>query len=148
MQLQASDVLDIALPAPTTLSSGQAVELPVESGSVTRTALLFTKSRGVTCVIAAGNAGTDPDTVGSFPDSGAVVVGGIIRDQPPAPVSFHVGSPSNTGSRVDCCACAGETTMLPRLAPATVRTVGEADAGTSVATSIVSGVVAAIQGRT
>ncbi|MER5466191.1 S8 family serine peptidase [Streptomyces sp. NPDC002668] len=148
VQLQAGDVLNLSLQLPRTLSNGQQAMLSVESSSVLRTALRLATFRGITCVIAAGNTGVDLDTAGvSFPDSGAVVVGGVVRDQPPVPVSFHVSAHSNTGSRVDCCGWAGELTTLTSVAPATVRTISEEDGGTSIATPMISGVVAAIQGR-
>ncbi|MDX2648461.1 S8 family serine peptidase [Streptomyces sp. PA03-1a] len=149
VQLQAGDVLNMSLQLPEKLPNGQSVKLSVEASATLRTALRLATFRGITCVVAAGNTGINFDTVGvSFPDSGAVVVGGVVRDQPPLPIAFHVSAHSNRGSRVDCCAWAGDVATLTSGSPATVQTINEANGGTSISTPMISGVVAAIQGRT
>lgn len=147
VQVTAGDVLNISLQIEGSLPGGGTALLPVEASGIVRTALRLAAFRGITCVIAAGNTGVDFDTEGvSFPDSGAVVVGGVVRDAPPVPVSFHISANSNTGARVDCCAWAGDVTTLTTVAT-TFQTVPEDQGGTSLATPMVSGVVAAVQGR-
>lgn len=147
VQVSAGDVLNLSLQIPGPLPSGGTALLPVEASGIVRTALRLAAFRGVTCVIAAGNTGIDFDTEGvSFPDSGAVVVGGVVRDAPPVPVSFHVSAHSNTGARIDCCAWAGDVTTLTTVAT-TFQTIPEDQGGTSLATPMVSGVVASVQGR-
>lgn len=150
VQLAAGDVLNLSLQIPDSLPSGATVQLPVESAGIVRTALRLLNFRGITCVIAAGNTGIDLDAQGvAFPDSGAVVVGGVVPDIPPVAGAFHVSANSNTGSRIDCCAWAGDVTTLTTVgAPSTtVQTIPENQGGTSIATPMISGVVAAIQGR-
>jgi serine protease len=82
---------------------------PIElmAGGAEMTAIQAAASKGIIVIEAAGNAGRslDPDFPASRADSGAIMVGASVGDDPPA--SMGVGSharfgSSNFGARVDC----------------------------------------------
>jgi serine protease len=129
---------------------GPNATMPVEVNRFVVSALRLLTLRGVTCVVAAGNGPADLDNpaVQLF-TSGAIMVGGIQPSNAPA-TTFARHLISNFGSRVDCCSWGSEFQALVvrpvGLGPTSKMHTG-VEGGTSFATAVISGVVAAIQGR-
>ncbi len=147
IQLTGGGVLNISADAVITLPSGK-THVPIEQDPLIRTALRLLTFRGITVVVAAGNGRLNLDTAGiNPPDSGAVIVGGVTPTNPQATM-FAPHALTNSGNRVDCCAWASEVvTLATPIGGVFVQTFSGNGGGTSLATAIVSGVVAALQGH-
>jgi Subtilase family len=146
VQLGAGDVINIS----TDVQAATVGGVPIDALPIIRSAIRLLTFRGISVVIAAGNSTVNLDTAGvPLPDSGAIVVGGIQATNP-AMTTFRRHPFSNFGTHVTCCSWASEVIALIPPIGASDPTTGEftgANAGTSLATAIISGVVAAMQGR-
>lgn len=158
-RLRAGDVLNLSMAYK--LKKGQGGDYPLDFRRGERDATKLHTARGVTVVQGAGNgippAGSQPCGAinldqavpgGLTPsNSDAIVVGGI---QSAGPLGSYTRYACSTfGARVDCCALAGDVMTLTATVTdpsgaviQTVDTVG----GTTVATAIISGAVASMQG--
>jgi subtilisin family serine protease len=149
VQLVRGDVVNLSLGVAAPAFAPNAT-VPVETKRLLVSALRLLTMRGIICVVAAGNGPIDLDTAGvSLTRSGAIVVGAIQPSNPPA-TTFDIHVVSNHGSRVDCCSWGSEFQALvvtPVGGGATSAMQVGVQGGTSFATAIISGLVAAIQGR-
>ena len=148
VQLVRGDVLNMSMGIPVP-SAGTTVMMPVEVQRVIVSALRMLTFRGITCMIAAGNSTLNLDNPPfPFTNSGSIMVGGIEPTNAPA-TTFKRHPISNFGARVDCCSWASEVESLTFQSPPnpTAKLYTGADGGTSLASAIVAGVVAAMQGR-
>jgi hypothetical protein len=158
-RLRAGDVLNLSIAYK--LKKGQGGYYPLDFRSGVREATKLHTARGITVVQGAGNgippagpqpcAGINLDQAvpsGLTPsNSDAIVVSGF---QSAGPLGSYTRYACSTfGARVDCCALAGDvltlTATVTNPSGTVVRSV-ETVGGTSVATAIISGVVASMQG--
>jgi serine protease len=146
VQLGRGDVINISSDIQAATVGG----VPIDAQPIIRSAIRLLTLRGISVVIAAGNGSVPLDTAGvPLPDSGAIVVGGVQATNAGA-TTFQRHPISDFGAHVTCCSWASEVlTLIAPIGPGAPTTgiFTGANAGTSLATAIISGVVAAIQGR-